>query len=292
VANRPTPGVGLNLRLLALPLVAAGLLVARGPQWARSQEPQSRATSDAQTNRDLQRQLQLLEDAIRESSAALEALDSRIVDVRDRVEKLTQKVESIEVPDPEAKPEEDPSQVEADRQVEFRPPMEQLTAENQLLFVCEEGRFSFIDFDPINERLKEIVVAREEKQVTRKEPFAFDVPNSDFRIEGYVQGSLLTGGFELDAAVVRKAGHPGETWEQIQRPQSRFHAILSSHDPEGGYYLSFAVFPDSYEEFLKARAFAWEERWGKNRNKGYDVGWDAQDTGQRVKLGRGPGIKG
>lgn len=275
MAKRPTRGMATGIRLLAQSLVAAGLLLAHAPQSAWSQESGSRPTIGALTNRDLARQLQLLEAAIRESNAALQALDSRIVDVRDTVEELTQKVESIELPDPEAKPDESSPEDEPDETVKYRPPKREYVDKPSISFACQEGGVSLIDFDAINAYAAGL-------KRSGKISVDYDLPDCDFKIKGYI---VKDGGNVKDAklTVIRKPGHPGESAEDIQRARSAFQRMLSSGEKgPDEYVISFSVWPDSYDAFRQARDLAWQA--------GFDVGWIPMNSGERTELSYGVGI--
>lgn len=287
--NRSKLAPVTGFRWICRSVVAVVLVIGPALPWALAEKPPNAVEVPAQD--DVAPLLRLLKDGIRQSDATLDELEVRIPELRRRVEELTKSLESIELPSPEEEPEEPPPETEPGRELKYRPPMEELTVEKQLSFVCEEDRFSFIDFGPINERLAAIRRGRQVKGATKREAFAFDLPDSDFRVEGYLEGRLLSPGAKSEVTVVRKPGSGGETWDQIQQPESRFQRVLRSHAPGGGHYLSFAVYPDSYDAFLKARSLAWDKKWGAGGDASYDVGWNPQEPGQAIELGSGPGTK-
>lgn len=262
------------LRLLARWLAAAGLLIGCLPQAARSQDRRNPPpAAAARTEKDVEHLLRLLDAGIRQSDTALRNTEGRIPPVRDQIQKLTREVQSLRPPQPEPPPPQDKAQ----KEVKYRPPMEKFVQKDSIDFVCEEGRISIIDFEVVTKYLNGLTGSG-------RKTIDHNLPDSDFSLSGYVE--LKSGSIrKLEVTVVRKPGCPGETWEEIQRPASKFQKLISSKQKgPSRCVVSLKVWPDSYELFRRVRELAWEA--------GYDVGWTPMSSGERMKLGRGAGITG
>ena len=165
-------------------------------------------------------------------------------------------------------------------QVVYRPPIEQFTRQQPIAFLCEEGRVSYLDLDALERQLKSLESSGKGVDGSGR-PFAFDLADSDFRVRGSFRGTAKRLVAQME--VHRKPNRPGETWEEIQRPESRFQRELrriGARNPST-CFVDFGVWPDSYETFRRARSLAWQA--------GYDVNWSAEQAGRALRLTRQPG---
>jgi len=242
-----------------------GQLAAQEPSRGASQNP---APEDAAAGK-----VRLLEDGIEQTVEALSVLETRITRLRNGLESTRGEMAKIgrerrQPPRPGPKP---------PRQVLFRPPLEQFTDKNAILLVCENNRVSLVEIDGI--RAQYLPIDKRAQDNRGKEEFRFEVPGSDFCFEGYVDYS--TGKRLLKMVAARLPGRDGETPEEIQRPKSPLKREFASRS-SAEYYVTFAVWHDSFEAFFKARSMAWDA--------GFDVGWTPISTGEKLELGgSGPG---
>jgi hypothetical protein len=244
------------LAVLALPCV----VLAQGPEQPSPAHPAA--------NQGVEQLIRQVETGIQQSDAALGYLGQRIPELRERVERLTDAVQSIQAPDAK-----EPDADEAPpRKVQYRPPMERMVQKDPINFHCEERRISVLDFKAVD-KFVEGLKGRGKIQVNE------ELPGSDFRLEGYVQLKADGKVGDMELAVMRRPDCPGETYEQIQRPGSRFQKAITSGVKPDSHVVKFSVWPDSYETFRKARALAWKA--------GYDVGWNPMEPGEKTKLVRG-----
>ena len=225
----------------------------------------------AQLSSEPRRLVGILDASIRQTDQQLAQLSARSSSVRQQMLGLYDKVRSIRSPD------QGKETTQGDRPVQklkYRPPMEEFTTSNTLVFVCEEGTVSFIDFGPAQRRVKEILARKASSKQSR--PLVEDPPNGDFRIAiGFAPGENGASRTPVFLAM-RKPGRRGETWKEAQSERSRFHDVLKRHGPSA-YYVSFHVRPDSYEVFRQARQAAW--------NKGFEVGWVPRPVGEALSFG-------
>jgi uncharacterized small protein (DUF1192 family) len=270
-----------NLRRVVVAIVAllapawfcAGGRDASMPGQLAAQEPSRGASQNPPPEDDAARKVKLLEEGIEQTVEVLSVLEIRITRLRNGVESIRGEIAKIgragkRPPGPGPKP---------PRQVLFRPPLEQFTDKKAVLLVCENNRVSLVDIDGIHAQY--LPIDKRAKNNRGKEEFRFEVPGSDFRFEGSVDYS--TGKRRLRMAAVRLPGRDGETLEEIQRPESRLKRKIAGRST-AEYYVTFAVWHDSFEAFLKARSLAWDA--------GFDVGWTPMSSGEKMELGgSGPG---
>ena len=270
MTKRAKRGIQMSLKFLAAACVAAGLILAGASQSAQAEKPEDQTSIGAQTQRDVADLLRLLETGIRQNDAAIKKLEGRLPKVRKQVEELTEIVQSIQPPESNKPPRAD----EVEREVKYRPPMERLVDKKCIDFICEEGRVSFIDFQAVNECARGLT-GQGRINVDH------ELPNSDFKIVGYVEkkGKRIE---DAKLTVVRLSGRQGEPWEEIQRGNSRFQAVISSRRKPKDYYVDFSVWPDSHEIFRQVRSMAWRA--------GFDVQWTPMKSGERMELSPGTGI--
>ena len=269
-----TGGRGLGARPTVAALWLAGMAWAALAQQPAGQAPEGADKTDA---RQVMEQLQAV---IRESNQALESQKTRLAALRQQFEQLRKSLPPSKPAEEQTPPAPDKTKKPA-KQIVYRPPLEQLTKQSPLNFLCEDGRVSYLDLEALG-RQCDSALASQPPARGQPQPFRFDLPDSDFRIEG--ASEQTDKGPVLRLTVIRKPSHPGETWEEIQKPASRFRRQLAGHDPKK-CFVDFSVWPDSYEIFRRARSLAWKE--------GYDAGWSVQRTGQPLLLfrHRGPGIR-
>jgi hypothetical protein len=270
----------LTAALLLLVWLMAGYQSSR---CACGQAPVSKAREASPQSRDAEVPVQLLHASIRQSEQQLGDLERRIPRLRREIETL---IEQMKEPTRGTKP-RDGNNNQGETQVReehFRLPREEITDQKMIGFVCENNRVSLIDSTAFKDRIVP-VAKRALANLGKKETFKYDdIPDSDFGMEGSVQISAKKG-LELVYRLVRIPGRLGETPEEIRRPESRFQRVLRAHQGNTReFYVSFAVLPDSYDAFRKARFLVW--------SAGFDVGWAAMDTGEKVELGSGVGVKG
>ena len=275
MTKRPKRGMKMVLGFLFPSSVAVSLLIGGAPPWGRAQEPDNQASIDLHTEQPAEQILRLLE-------AHIEKLQARIPPIRNEIEELTREVQSFQSSEtsPPPGPGDDATEVP------YRPPLEQLALGRLPIgFACQEGRVSFIDFDAMNKRAKEMRDKRDAKSTIR-ESHQLAVPNTDFLYQLVMEGKLNSPDFTYKVVLTRHPDSLGKSWEEIRQPGSRFQRILASHrsskpaEPPKRY-VTFFVWPDSYDVFRQARTLAWEE--------GYDVGWEPIDAAETLELGRGVG---
>jgi hypothetical protein len=246
----------------ALGLVCAAILAARP---ATAQETTPPKASSVTEGADAQRAVRVLQGGLQQSRDNLQNLGSRLPKVQRELDQLINDAQSVQVRQKgqEPKPPKD-APVE---KIRYRKPHEQLTEKSALNFVCENSRISFVDFKEINQKCRPFLEGS-------NRTFRFDLSDSDFRIEG----TRDSNGVKL--TVVRKADHPGESLEEIQRPGSRFQKVLSARKP-ADCYIDFSVWPDSHAVFREVRSRAWD--------RGFDVGWNPMSAGAKMMLVSGTG---
>jgi hypothetical protein len=249
--------------LSAVLVIAASWLTTGGGVWAQQTGTAPGAAPAApRNNAQTERMLRLLRAGIQQDDQQLRGLAERMPRLADDIRRLHEEVQAIQPADKPEPPK--PNAVP----VKYRPPMEHFTDKQELNFICEEGRISFVDFTAINKHIKTLKPAG---------AVAFDLPDSDFRIEGTASPG------HVKLTVVRKLGCPGETWDEAQRPGSRFLKLLSTKPP-GKYYLVFSVWPDSYDVFREARLAGWNRR--------YDINWFPMSSTEKMTLTSGAGGPG
>ena len=270
------PGCGVSGLSLGS-IIAGAVFVLSVSQVASAGELAKEASANTARDRKAEEAVQFLQTDMERSDHALRDLEGRMPTLRESLRQLLKQTRAIRPPDRAKKPSARP---EPPRQVEYRPPMEQRTTQKAIIFACKERGIGFIDLKVVNRRLREIRASRNPK-TAKRERFKFDLPGSGFQCEGFIEGRLGAPAFKEEATIDSKPGCFGENGMEIQRPGSCFRRALQSHRP-GRFYVSFGVWPDSYEVFRKARSLAWEA--------GYDVGWVPLATGEPIELGSGPGV--
>jgi hypothetical protein len=159
-----------------------------------------------------------------------------------------------------------------------RPPMGRYTGQPAVVFTCREGRVSFVDMTAVNQHVKKL---RSTPALAGQRTVSFALPDSAASLEVVVERGPNGLTIDREVRLAFKPKECGETAEEIQQETSRFQRALARHQP-GKCYVSFGVWPDSYDAFLKARDLAWKA--------GYEVGWIPMDLGETAKLGSGPGV--
>ena len=195
------------------------VVLAVGPT-ASGQEPPREASPRSAVNRRTEEMVGFLELGVRQSNLQLDDLEERIPKLETRLEQLMAEVEEIGKP---KKRESPPPEPEPAREIRYRPPLEQRTGQQTLLFCCHEGELKFVDQDSIARQLAERSRRPDAKPVVLR-------PGP--------RGS-------------------GETEEAIQQPRSRFKRTLTARQP-GSWCVNFAVWPDSYDIYRTARSIAWD----------------------------------
>lgn len=254
------------------PLLAAGCLLAieLGPTRVAEPRPSDRSEYAAR----------LAREGLNTAGAQATDLDRRWAEVLRELNELEDLLAH-----PPAKDEPNKSAAEGVQKVWFRPPLARRTPKQPIGVVCENGRFSLLDFPALNDRLANLLPKLSTPRAGQRVPFSLN--DSDFRFELVTEEARVTvQGKQVSrlrqyVEAVRKAGHPGQTWEELSHSDSWFQQALARANPDQSF-VSFAVWPDSFEAFRRARAVAWERQ--------FEVGWEPQEAGQALRLGAGPGI--
>lgn len=177
--------------------------------------------------------------------------------LRTEVDELLKKVDSLQPPKPE-KPKEEAKKV---TKVPFRPPLEHDVPDlkTRTGFVCRNDRVFVIDFEGLIEEVNKL-----------KGP-----------ISGSVTISPPGGDYTLkipEMELLPKAGHDGETIDEILRPDSNYQKAVNAGDRRKDV-LQFAVYPDSFAVFRAARNVTWEKK--------FESGLAFVKEGKPINLGRG-----
>lgn len=141
-----------------------------------------------------------------------------------------------------------------------------------LYVICRAGRVAAIDHEGLQNIVKEELAKAglkpngEGEYDGRKFEALFknrQIGDRDFRIRA-IQGSNHRMAFQL-----YKHGRPAETMAQIRQPTSRYRLLLNRTKPKERY-LQFVVWPDGYDAYLLARAYA--------SGRGLVAGWRPSQT--------------
>ncbi len=254
---------------MALGLACAAILaVCLGAAGERAPSKAPAAAEDAETQH-LQR---VIHDSLQQSRQGLQDLGSRLPRVDQELRQLMKDTDSVQVQ--KKGHESNPPPPPPTPGVRYRKPHEQLTDQKSVNFVCENGTISFIDFEEILKKVLDLAA----RGGGGRQAVDFDLTDSDFRIEGTLEGT------DVKLTAIRKANHPGESLEEIRRPGSRFAKALAGRK-SADYYVKFDVWPDSYAAFREARSIVWD--------RGFDAGWSPMASGEKLELssGHGKGIK-
>jgi len=241
--------------------LAAALLLLAGPATTSAQQPDS---PPGMTQHEVELMVGQMQVGLHYGRQALDGLEARMPKLADDIQQLLDQLREIPPPQP---PEQKEPPKDEPKKVKYRPPREKIVDKKALNFIVENGRVSFIDYDAVKKKMKDIPKTR--KNV------AFDLDDSDFRIEGTQSSD------KLELTVIRKENHPGETWEEIQKADSRFQSLVAARDKKKAF-VKFHVWPDSFDTYRKARGFTWK--------LGYGVGWSPMKAGGKMKLIRGLGV--
>lgn len=194
----------------------------------------------------------------------IDKLKADLPALKNEVEALIRKAEAIQPP----KPVKEEGDKPVARTVPFRPPLEQKVATNSTVaFVCQDNRISILDlkaFDREVERRKPIPIG--ETKIT--------VPTGDFDVV------IHNFGIGWRGDVIRKPNHAGETIQAVGDPRSRFQQAFGEMNVNQNH-LQFAVFPDSFECFRRARDIGFE--------RGFKANWEPFEPGKVVPIGPGGG---
>lgn len=261
----------LLLVLLLLGVTGDASSQTRPPPGAADQTGKAAAEKSP---RPLEERVRRLDQAVQQVEEQIKTLEGQLPALRQEVEALLGKVAAFRPPEV---PEPPPEKKEPTR-VEFRPPLERLvTGRESVLFLLEDQRLRHVDLKPILEEVNKQMRTNLQGPNPAKLktiPIAFDLP--DCRVEGEAR---------LARAQLRlrfKPGAPGETLEELRRPDSRYQALLKQFDPKR-YVIAFLVYPDSFDTFREARKLAWQAE--------YELGWNPlKPGGPALSLGRGGGV--
>lgn len=259
-----------------------GLLVAVvGADESSSQTlpgPEAEVEPDEEASREA---AAFLEGMVRLSGRQLDDLDKRMPAVAEELRRLLEQAKNVRPPEEQEKSEPARENAEPERQIAYRPPLEQRSDQQTLVFCCREGKIRFVDVDAadLNSLKRRVSEISNETagQGRGARPFDFEVPGTELRCQGVVEkgtgrsAPVVTWALVLSPALAAR----GETADRAARSGSQFLRILSSHRP-GESCVNFAVWPDSYETFLTLRSVAWKA--------GYDVGWYPMQSGEPLRM--------
>jgi hypothetical protein len=222
-------------------------------------------------------------------------VEGRLKVLREDVEKLRSKVETI--PAPAAPPvKKDDAKADA-TEIPFRPGAGGAAAavpekkgakevdfrlarsrdsdrKSNLGVVCLERKVYLMNFPAINEAV------REELRVNKdfiKTGGTVRAKAGDFDLKLTVTGGTQ---FGLRRELVLKTDHAGESAERAKAPGSALRTRLDALDPAENV-IQFCVYPDSFDTFREIRALVWGQKFD-------EVGWLPFRVGEPILLGGGP----
>lgn len=151
------------------------------------------------------------------------------------------------------------------------------TAKTAAFFECREDQLFYVDKAGLDDQVAKLLstlnpgirggdLAQFLKAIQGQE-----VGNEYYKVDPRY---LLVGRLGLEA----KAGTRGESLQEIDNPNSRFHLVLSQLDRER-QYVAFLVRDDSFNVFRKAREVA--------DRVGFDTGWELLGIDEPIKFGEG-----
>jgi hypothetical protein len=213
--------------------------------------------------------------------AQLQALDSKIADLRRRVpaaqeelEALMGRVGSIKPADPN---DPDPPEKSGPMQVPYRPPFARVVHKGTpIVLVCQENCVSILDFEKFDSELEKAVKSQSQIQTLVKTGGKFDAGDFEIKIQFLVVGRDVMVLQEAE----RKEGQIGEAIKLATRAGSKVRTRLDELDAENSV-IQFAVYPDSYDAFRQIREVVWE---GK-----FSVNWIPLKHGDTISIGTSKG---
>ena len=164
----------------------------------------------------------------------------------------------------------------------FRPPKERTTHKQAIGITCQEGRIRYINYVAVAVECSKRLEAFRKKYGSKsaQESFAFDLPDSDYHIQGSFKQEP-SGPCRPEIVAVLNAGSKGESLAEVRQPGSRIQRVLADSKPNLNY-VQFSVWPDSFEDFRKVRDLAWE--------KDFETNWWPHNSGNsevHLRFGNG-----
>ena len=264
---------------VALGLACAAILAAR---LAAAQQTAPPKASPVTEDVDAQRALRVLQGSLQQSQDNLRNLASRLPKVQQELDQLINDAQSVQVrkEGKEPKPVNDPPA----EKIRYRKPHEQLTQKSGLTFVCENNRISFVDFEEINRTMNSRLAAL---KGLGKQAVEFDLPDSDFRIEGTIvaRQSFQDGEDEWESGGKTDSGpQGGSSGRKLGRGTAPRIAISeSARSPKSGRLLRQLRRLARQPRGLPRGSLApWDH--------GFDVGWNPMSAGAKMTLTSGIGV--
>ena len=215
----------------------------------------------------LKQRIALLEAQVGQVDASINQLNGRLQPLKQEIEEL---LESLDAVQPPPKKNEEKPRDKVTKEVPFRPPFERFDIDRRSVsFIVEDGRVSFLDFEEINKQLQKALAGK-----SGMVSINFDLPESDFRIEGKASGQKAA------LKVVRRAGAAGEGLAEAEKENSRFRQTIARLSPKE-VIVNFNVYPDSFDEFRSLRQIVWDGQ--------FDLGWHPKKSGDVIELSYGSG---
>jgi len=156
-------------------------------------------------------------------------------------------------------------------------PMAMATEKTAVFFECRSNEVFAVDLGRLQEQVAEVLksvdpaASRGGMADMLKVIQGRQITNQYYRVN---PSYLLTG----TVALQPRPDATGETFDQIQRPVSKFQLNLREIDP-ARFYVAFLVRDDSFDVFRKARETA--------DKIGFDVGWELLGADEPIKFGAG-----
>lgn len=244
---------------------------------ARAQAPVFNELSREAAIQEVERSIRIVETQIDETSQSVTKLANRTETHRRTLDEMINQLATLQPPE---KDEPEVPKKPGLMQVEGRVPMTHLVENKKnILLILEGGRATNVDFDPINaasQSLRATILSEARAGTKTRWEGVQTVTGGhwDFKYESRVEGDYL---ITRSHALVRKAGHDGETSEQFDG-DSEVRRLLTAADAHGTT-VQLAVYSDSFDLFRKIRSMAMK--------RGFEIGFEPVAPGEPIYIGAG-----